>query len=337
MELKLNQLAVAQAARWCARLRAPDCSVAERQTFQDWLAQHPAHVQAYRKVREVDERVAHLGRDDARMQALAADALAAPPVPTAGHWLSTKGWRVAAALLLGIGVAALVGYRDTPEAGSAIYANADLGQQKIQLSDGSVVHLDVGSRFKVQMNRSGRQLELLEGRAYFEVAHDAARPFTVRAGGASTVALGTRFAVALGAQDVRVTLVEGSVAITDTANSKGWREILQPGQQLKFNAARGVKERLEVDTSTALGWASGRLIFNGAPLGEAVEEINRYAAVKLRLGDKALAAVPIGGNFAAGGDREQIAEALAAVLPLRIVRVGASDIVLYQRRELAVN
>jgi len=289
MEQKLNQLAVAQAARWCARLRAQDCSATERQAFQDWLAQHPAHVQAYRKVREVDERAAHLGRGDARMQALAADALATPPVP-AGNWLSTKGWRVAAALLLGVGVAAFVGYRDTPESGSAIYANADLGQQKIHLSDGSVVHLDVGSQVRVQMNRSGRQLELLEGRAYFEVAHDATRPFLVRAGGASTVALGTRFAVALGAQDVRVTLVEGSVAVTDNANSTRWREILQPGQQLKFNASSGVKERLEVDTNTALGWASGRLIFNGAPLGDAIEEINRYAAVKLRLGDKALAA-----------------------------------------------
>ena len=36
-----------RASAWVARLEAPDCTPAERETFEDWLAENPAHVKAW--------------------------------------------------------------------------------------------------------------------------------------------------------------------------------------------------------------------------------------------------------------------------------------------------
>ncbi|WP_312647982.1 DUF4880 domain-containing protein, partial [Stenotrophomonas sp.] len=36
-----------RASDWVARLEAPDCTPAERESFEDWLAEDPAHVKAW--------------------------------------------------------------------------------------------------------------------------------------------------------------------------------------------------------------------------------------------------------------------------------------------------
>jgi transmembrane sensor len=201
------------------------------------------------------------------------------------------------------------------------------------LSDGSTLHLDVGAEISVVMSPGERRLELTKGRAYFEVAHDITRPFSVTAGGTRTVALGTRFEVALLPQAVNVSLAEGSVAITEVATPDKWREVLSPGQQLQVHADHDQRERIQVDADAIAGWSRGRLVFNGMPLYKVLDEINRYAEIKVHLGDSALANIPIGGNFVAGADSNEFVETLAAVLPLRSVRTGANEIVLFQRYE----
>lgn len=297
------------------------------------MASDPELARAYAAAEKIAQRVTAQSRIDPRLQALAAQALAEPGAgrhPVAGRW------RIAAALLLTVGAAALLAARQgmwSPSVPAAVYANAGLQQQRVELPDGSNVYLDTGARLEVRLSKEERRLELRSGRAYFEVAHDAARPFSVTAQGVSTVALGTRFQVALAGRDVSVTLAEGSVAISDQASRPGWQERLQPGQQLRFSAQTGKREKREVDTVAALSWSRGRLVFDGTPLSEALEEINRYSAVKIHLGDQALASVPVGGNFVAGGDSRQVVDALATVLPLRAIYVGTSEIVLFQRYE----
>jgi Fe2+-dicitrate sensor, membrane component len=72
-------------------------------------------------------------------------------------------------------------------------------------------------------------------------------------------------------------------------------------------------------------------VFDATPLNQVLSEINRYSRTKVVLGDASLANVPIGGNFLAGGDTEEFLETLMAVLPLRSIRTGANEIVLFQR------
>lgn len=320
----------ADAARWYVRLRAEDCTLVERQAFQRWVEQSPAHASAYARARHISQCLDQLARQDPHIKDLAAEALRERP---SRHGMP---WRFAAALLLGVGLAALlVLQRGRPDAPAiAHYVNGGLQQQLIVLADGSRVHLDVGAKLDVQMTQSSRLLNLRAGRAYFEVTHDASRPFTVAAQGVQTVALGTRFQVALADSGVSVTLAEGSVAVSSPSGS-GWREILRPGEQLQWSSAGAGLARRDIDAAAIVGWSNGRLVFKGTPLKEALEEINRYTPVKLRLGDEGLGKVPVGGTFVAGADSSQVANALAAALPINAVQVGAREIVLFRRDDAA--
>jgi len=362
MNSKLNPISVNQAACWYARLRAPDCSAAERHAFQQWLEINPAHEQAYEAVVRAADRVTKQAQIDPRLQALAARALekpaAKPGDKSEDHRSNDKSaekkggfttalrthWRSAAALLISAGAATLVATKavQSPAGANpmATYANNENRERQIKLNDGSILYLDVGAEVSVTMSPGERHLELAKGRAYFEVAHDKQRPFSVTAAGTRTVALGTRFEVSLQAQEVSVSLAEGSVAVTDAttdavdgAAREKWREVLTPGQQLQIHADHDQRERKQIDASAIASWSKGRLIFNGMPLNKVLDEINRYASIKVHLGDAELANIPIGGNFVAGADSSEFVETLAAVVPLRSVRTGANEIVLFQRYE----
>jgi len=194
--------------------------------------------------------------------------------------------------------------------------------------------LDVDSRLSVRMSSKLRTVDLLEGRAYFDVVHDASRPFLVNAGMLRTTDLGTRFQVAVTEkEDVSVTLVEGAVQITDRQESGRLQQVLSPGEQVLLKSGSSALEKQDVDASAITSWSTGRLVFKGTPLATVLDEVNRYSDCKIHLGDASLASIPIGGNFIAGGDSEQVIDALAAVLPLRVVRVGTNEIVLFHRND----
>ena len=354
MNSKLNPILVNQAACWYARLRAPDCSAAERHSFQQWLETNADHERAYEAVENAANLITQQAKVDPRLQALAARALEKPAASPHVEKPSDKAavqlgglastlrthWRSAAVLLISAGVATLGALKvvQVPLGASpmASYANNENREREIKLDDGSIVHLDVSSEISVTMSPGERHLELAKGRAYFEVAHDKQRPFSVTAAGTRTVALGTRFEVSLQSQVVSVSLAEGSVAITDAVSAtetEKWREVLIPGQQLQIHADHDQRERNQVDANAIASWSKGRLIFNGMPLNKVLDEINRYASIKVHLGDTELANIPIGGNFVAGADSNEFVDTLAAVVPLRSVRTGANEIVLFQRYE----
>jgi transmembrane sensor len=101
---------------------------------------------------------------------------------------------------------------------------------------------------------------------------------------------------------------------------------------LSFDAYHNAIDRRSVDLQHAISWSLGRHSFRGTPLAAAIEEINRYAVKKVRLGDPSLAALPVAGNFITG-DSELIVDALAAVLPLQAVAGDGDEILLFRRYE----
>ncbi len=308
----------AQAEAWHARLGAADVSRREREAFERWHAQ-PGHAEAYAATGRLLDGVDALAGGDPRMEALMQEARRRPAtLPT--HSRRWGAWAVAACV-----VAALaMGLRYGPAlmAGPEPLAHATAGEGRtLVLEDGSRVQLDVGSRITTRFTRRQRELELLEGRALFDVAHDAARPFLVRAGDGSVTALGTRFLVQRERNGVIVTLAEGEVDVVRVGEDGRQRKArLQPGEQLRWAGGDAWTLRA-TDTEAALGWTRGRLIFRSTPLAEVVAEVNRYSIRKLVLADPSLAELPVYGNFIAG-DAGTVVAALDAVLPVRIEEAG---------------
>src|SRR5687767_515633 len=101
MDPQFTQQDAAAAAHWYVRLRAADCSLAERQAFQSWLLQAPARALAYEHARCTSRLVERLATRDARLRELAA---AAAPIAVAS---AVAPWRFAAAVLLALGLAVL--------------------------------------------------------------------------------------------------------------------------------------------------------------------------------------------------------------------------------------
>lgn len=321
---------VEEAVRWAARLASADCTAEERAAFEQWLTAVPAHADAYAAVLRVGRAVDRLAAD-ARMQALTAQMMAMgdydPDAEVARPQCRRRRiplpWAagIAASIVVAVVVAASVTSAPKP----SVYTTVAGERRSVVLGDGSEVQLDVSSEILVRMTRSQRRVELVEGRALFEVAHDTLRPFSVKADDLVVTALGTRFQVQKQDERTVVTLAQGSIAVTAGVAHRSERLI--PGEQLSLSVqGRAVKRQVDPDSETS--WARGRHIFRETSLAEALVEINRYAARKVRLGDPALARLTVSGNFIAG-DSEQIVKAIAAVLPLRVVGGGDGEIVLF--------
>jgi transmembrane sensor len=99
------------------------------------------------------------------------------------------------------------------KAANGEYTTAVGEQIAIPLVDGSVVHLNTNSRINVEYNEGYRNIRLLQGEAYFEVAKNQDKPFRVYAGQGRVQAVGTAFSVYLRGKDVDVLVTEGKVEL----------------------------------------------------------------------------------------------------------------------------
>jgi RNA polymerase sigma factor (sigma-70 family) len=183
--------------------------------------------------------------------------------------------------------------------------------QAHRLPDGSRLTLDAASRAEVAYFADRRQVRLLAGSAFFDVAHDAARPFTVQALGHAVTVLGTRFAVDLGADGLRVAVESGRVQLRSAG---GATRVLGAGDSAHIDAAQQL--RTSAGTTEVAPWRTGWLDFHHVPLGEAVARLARYSP-------RPLAVAPGAADLSVVG-RVRIADAsgwlrlLPGSLPVRV-------------------
>jgi transmembrane sensor len=330
------------AARWQARLHAADCSPGERAAFEEWRQADPVHAQAFALSERVTDGIDHLQLVDPRFQALLDEALQSPAEDAGAkdarrqprHWAFPATFAAGLACAM-IALRFLPGALE-PEDVAVAYESQTRAARIVQLEDGSIVQLDVASRMLVSLTPQYRKIELLSGRAMFDVAHDKSRPFSVSAASSKTTALGTRFEVDLQSKQVVVTLAEGAVAVDNEAGARTWQEQLLPGEQLKIDRGTAVRSKSIVEPQLVTSWTQGRHAFRGTPLQQALDEVNRYSQTKIRLGDPTLAQLPVAGNFVVG-DSEAVVSAFAALLPLRVVASGDDEVILFRRYDDAIH
>ncbi|MGA0605995.1 FecR family protein [Phenylobacterium sp. VNQ135] len=307
-----NEEVMAQASAWLARLQRQDVGEADGLAFDAWLAESPQHRDAYGAALAAWQ--AFDGCADAVLDELAAEARrsARRPAPTR-RWLVGGGVAIAAGLTA---VAVLPTVLDRPTVQT--YATAKGQHRRVTLADGSVVDLNAETRLTVRFARRERQVELGDGQAVFDVAHDAARPFTVEASGRAVRVLGTQFDVRNRSGDVTVTVARGRVQVRPVASSKtGEAFVLTPGQRLAI-ARTGVAQLSAVDPQEALNWRAGRLVYRGEPLAEVVADLNRQFVEQIEVSDPALARMPVTGVIVLD-DQASVATRLALMLPVRSV------------------
>jgi len=155
----------------------------------------------------------------------------------------------------------------------------------ITLSDGSRVWLNAESSLKYPVAFAGieRKVEIT-GEAYFEVAHDRAKPFTVSKGNVQVQVLGTHFNVNAydDEQMIKVTLLEGSVKVTTAApgTTAVSQQRLSPGEAALVQAGEVMLVR-KTDLEEVMAWKNGIFQFDNAGIGTIMSEVGRWYDVQV--------------------------------------------------------
>lgn len=281
-----------QAALWADRLTAAPLSSYEDASLQAWLSAEP------------------------RREALLAahnDLIASPPLRQALVRARASGVRKAKPRLpafplwslAGAALAAAIAVISWPR--PALDLRTSQGHQRVQvLADGSRLTLNGDSQARVTLARRKRDVRLDHGEAFFKVAHDPTRPFTVHAPDASVTALGTAFNVNRLAHATEITVHEGKVRVAASA-TRNRPVVVAAGESIRVSA-RGIEGRAKFNPAIADDWRSGWIELNNGRLGDLVTELNRANATRpLRLDEPALADLRLTGRFRATAPRETAA------------------------------
>jgi transmembrane sensor len=248
---------------------------------------------------------------------------------------------VAASLVVAVGGALLMKYpawtsARTPRVAEVARVAQTVrgGRQELRLADGTRVVLGPAStlRYPAEFGTGPRDVELT-GEGYFEVVHDAAHPFRVRAGHAAAEDIGTAFSVRAYPEDsaVRVVVAEGSVALGAAAAGAAPAVPLTPGQLGSLARGSAVPTVRRVNVAAYLGWMEGRLAFDETPLAEVVAQLGRWYDAPFRIADPALASRTLTASFTSEPLADVLA-ALAPVLDVRFDRVADTIVVRAARR-----
>lgn len=297
---------IGQTARaWALAVVGEDFPPERSRLLGAWLDADPLHRRAYEQAEGVILMLGGLGAS------LAAQPAARSIAPQGLRWrvpALAAGGLLAACLAIAVFALPAPAYETRP------------GEtRQIALSDGSQVTLAPASRLQAASRWRPRTLALEHGEAFFVVAHQSGRPFTVQAGDAMVRVVGTRFNVHHGAdQEVRVEVEQGVVQVSDRQEHRA--VTLRAGQTAVADA-RGLTVGVLSRPDLAGGWRQGRLAYEDAPLAEVVADLNRYGRRPLTIDSASTARLKVTAAFDIAQADRFVAE-LPRVLPVRLIADG---------------
>jgi transmembrane sensor len=278
------------AARWLLRQQEDGWSAHDQAELEAWLDTAAEHKVAY-------WRLEHGWSKVDRLAALKTpDALSRPRPRWRGAWRPAAAAAIAACIAAG----ALI----WPTAGlfGARSFHTEIGvRETVPLADGSKVELNTETRLRAAVTGRTRDVWLDRGEAYFEVAHDASRPFVVHAGAKTVTVLGTKFSVRRNGDQVVVAVVEGRVRVADASSPAATPPpVLTRGDTAIAAGPSMIVAAKSVErVASELSWREGVLTFDQSTLADAAGEFNRYNRKKLVIADGPTAQMRIGGSFEA--------------------------------------
>jgi transmembrane sensor len=298
---------------------------ADQSALEARLEHDPTYADAYRRVHESWGALdAHA--ESPEVMRYREEAIAYARRNNAGRWLkphtyASRSWRAAAAV---IAVALLLGvvWQLSPYGYDPGQYRTGIGEQRVvDLEDHSKIVLDAATLLRVRFTPDARIVELQNGQVQFSVAKDPTRPFKVEAGGRTIVAVGTVFTVEYVDSKVHVAMMEGKVAVVPTAApatseaGSGEGISLIAGEELRVSRDGRNTVTPNANLEAATAWRQGKVIISTESLGEAVERMNRYSRLQIKIDDAALASKHVSGVFEAG-DTQGFVRAIELYLPV---------------------
>jgi transmembrane sensor len=277
-----------QASLWAARLEGANLSSADRDQLDAWLNAKPEH-------RTLLATYCQFSADlEEQLPLLVATGLDSLPAetpanakPRAFWWLASSGLAAAAAVAIGLFIS-----HSHPTTRTA--ATAAGQRQTITLDDGTVVELNARTTLTVQNTANARHVQLAEGEAFFTVAKDKLRPFTVETPAGSVRVTGTVFNVRSETPaDLDVAVVEGSVQVRPDGTTEPY--LLKHNDELVAGGGGVKQSSLSAEQlGDVLAWRDGLVVSDGQPLQDAIARFARYHG-------RGISVTPAAGKLTIGG------------------------------------
>ncbi len=283
-----NDALLQQALDWLTQQHSGEFSAAQQRQLAVWRKADAAHEQAWQQAQSLWQSMEGLrGRNIPGSQPLLPEIHPRPIRNSQSKRLSTLA--IACSILLAV----VIPLNYPPSLWQADYVTAKGEQRSLTLADGSTITLNSDSAVSIHFDKNLRRVEVLQGEAFFAVAK-AKQPFVVTTSDGEVRAVGTAFAVQLRHADTQVELVEGKVELQDVSHQQHNRLIA--GQSAQISNGQIHIDSSKAPENLAL-WREGYLQFDGLPLEQAIEQINRYRPGKVVLLNSALAKQRVSGLF----------------------------------------
>ncbi len=195
----------------------------------------------------------------------------------------------------------------------------------VSLSDGSKIWLNKYSELKApKIFKSAKREVFLKGEAYFEVAKNPKKPFTICARNTITEVLGTSFNLKAKESDsvVSICVVTGKVAFFQK-NKEENKIVLLPGEKGLYYVSNNQLLKKSINTnSNFIAWKTGKLQFKNASLAEVCYALSDYYKVDIMIPpDAAEKKFSYSGNFINAPLKETL-DIIGLTLGIKFINTG---------------
>lgn len=294
-----EELHYQQAAEWFLLLRDGNTTDAQIAAWLEWTRADSRNAAAFERVSAVANGLAEL--DPSSKAALAARYAATTRMaPASNKSLHRLAYAALAAGLVGIAVLLAgyyaIGITGAKPATGSTYAVGKAETRDVTLADGTQITMGAATRLEVDYTARERAVKLLEGEAYFQVVHNAQRPFVVNAGVVHLTDVGTEFDVRKTGNYVSVAVSKGAVAVDLASQGRGVVAgvplaelqplVLTAGHDISADGiALNDVRTATVNRDDVASWRKGWLRFTDTPLPVVVANVNRYSKREIVITD----------------------------------------------------
>ena len=349
---KMNNL-TSEACAWIAQLESESMKSDDLAAFKEWVERSPAH-------KKEIKRLALFSSELNVITEMAAPLKAAADHRRKFSILDKTFFRPKIQYFVGVFCLITVFFfADYINQDNGVSVNepllyaTDIGSHReIRLSDGTLLNLNTNSVIEIDFSIKRRKVRLLKGEAFFQVAHNANRPFIVYAGEKSVRAVGTAFVVRNTQNKFEVIVTEGKIELSQTVSnilSTGENEtlllasvikerevlilpkasvFLNAGQMVVYNKSdqkhqieKLVKPVSKQEIKRKLSWQDGLLDFSETPLIDVINDLSRYTSMKIEILDPELRNLKFGGLFRTN-ELQALFNALETNFDIKIERIS---------------
>ena len=269
-----------QALEWHIRLQEIAGDDEAHAAFADWLAEDPAHGQAWEELEDVLGLMSRPMPELAASSASSRTSLLPQFVPLA-----------ALAVILAFILLPL-----TSRHMEADYVTGTGDIRHIPLADSSLVVLNAASALDIRFDSRERRAHLISGEAFFRVSQDSRRPFHLIVGNIEIVSGATDFDVRVTKEETDIRVQNGRVDVfaagrsahVGTLKSGDWRCLTPEGETTMAGKS---------DPEAVASWIRGLLVVQDWKVVEALREFKHHYKGIIIMAAGGLAEQRVSGTF----------------------------------------